>query len=228
MTVHRSAATAVMVRVATDLQHSRRALVTTREEDRRRIRNDLHDGLGPTLAGVAHRLERVRSDLPDGSEADALEQVEADVRTALDEVRRLARGLRPPVLDQLGVIGAIEVLAHDLGLEVEIDVEGPTPLDPGAAVEVAAYRVAAEALTNAHRHGRAARVRVRLRSDGDDLGLEIDDDGTGLTLPVAWGVGLQSMHERAAELGGTCTVTAGADGGATITASLPMPPRGGR
>lgn len=227
-TAAQAGATAAMVRVASDLQRSREQLVTAREEERRRIRRDLHDGLGPTLAGVAHRIERTRSELDAHHRpgATALELIEADVRTALDDVRRLVRGLRPPVLDQLGVLGAVEVLAQDLGLDIEI--EGDSPPDLSAAVELAAYRIAAEALTNAHRHGRAARVRVTLAATGIDLTLTVHDDGTGLVTPLQPGVGLQSMRERAAELGGTCTVEPAHRGGTVVTASLPLMPDGAR
>ncbi|MDP9005330.1 MAG: histidine kinase [Actinomycetota bacterium] len=215
-------ATAAMVRLALDLQRSRHALVSAREEERQRIRRDLHDGLGPTLAGVAHRLERLRTTAahhPDLSEG--LASSESDVRRAFDDVRRLVRGLRPPVLDQLGLVGAIEVTAEDLGLEVTTAATTPQRLP--AAVEVAAYRIASEALSNVARHAAVDGARVTIAVVQGDLVIEIVDCGVGLPEDFRSGVGVQSMRERAAELGGTCRLQGG-DGavGTVVTARLPL------
>ena len=215
-------ATAAMVRLALDLQRSRGELVTAREEERRRMSRDLHDGLGPTLAGVAHRLEHLRTHLPAEAEAtsSSLWSLEADVRESFGEVRRLVRGLRPPVLDQLGLVGAIEVLADDLGLEVEI--AGGRPENLSAAVELAAYRIVSEALSNVRRHAAIDGARVTIDVLDDALVLEVTDGGRGLPDHLPPGVGLHSMHERAAELGGSCCVGAGPEGGTVISAHLPL------
>lgn len=183
---------------------------------------DLHDGLGPTLAGVAHRLEHLRTHLPAEAEAtsSSLSSLEADVRETFGEVRRLVRGLRPPVLDQLGLVGAIEVLADDLGLEVEIT--GCRPENLSAAVELAAYRIASEALSNVRRHASIDAARITIDVVDDALVLEVADGGRGFPDQFAAGVGLHSMHERAAELGGSCRVKAGLEGGTVISAHLPL------
>ena len=215
-------ATAAMVRLAFDLQRSRHALVTAREEERQRIRRDLHDGLGPTLAGVAHRLERLRTNVvhqPDLSEG--LASSERDVRRAFDDVRRLVRGLRPPVLDQLGLVGAIEATAENLGLGVTIAAAAPSKLP--AAVEVAAYRIVSEALSNVARHAAVDRAQVTLAAVQGDLLVEVVDSGVGLPQDFRSGVGVQSMRERAAELGGTCKLGGGnGAGGTVVTARLPL------
>lgn len=215
-------ATAAMVRLALDLQRSRGKLVTAREEERRRMSRDLHDGLGPTLAGVAHRLEHLRTHLPADAEAtsSSLSSLEADVRETFGEVRRLVRGLRPPVLDQLGLVGAFEVLADDLGLEVEI--AGGQPENLSAAVELAAYRIASEALSNVRRHAAIDAARITIDVVDDAVVLEVADGGRGLPDHLVAGVGLHSMHERAAELGGSCRVEAGIAGGTVISAHLPL------
>jgi signal transduction histidine kinase len=215
-------ATAAMVRLAFDLQRSRHALVTAREEERQRIRRDLHDGLGPTLAGVAHRLERLRTAAVHQPDlAEGLDSAECDVRRAFDDVRRLVRGLRPPVLDQLGLVGAIEATAENLGLGVTI-AAGSTPELP-AAVEVAAYRIASEALSNVARHAAVDRAEVTLAAVQGDLLVEVVDAGVGLAEDFRSGVGVQSMRERAAELGGSCELRGGSGAGGTVlTARLPL------
>ncbi|MDP8961288.1 MAG: histidine kinase, partial [Actinomycetota bacterium] len=203
-------------------QRSRHALITAREEERQRIRRDLHDGLGPTLAGVAHRLGRLRTTAghePDLS--DGLASSESEVRRAFDDVRRLVRGLRPPVLDQLGLVGAIEVTAENLGLDITIAAGAPPRLP--AAVEVAAYRILSEALSNVARHAAVDRAHVTIAVVQGDLMVELVDCGVGLPEDFRSGVGVQSMRERAAELGGTCRLRGG-DGavGTVVTARLPL------
>jgi two-component system, NarL family, sensor kinase len=212
-----------------ELQRSRQQLVTAREEERRRIRRDLHDGLGPSLATMAMRLESTQ-DLIGEDPAQAAEVVGdlADLaRGEIAEVRRLVDGLRPAALDQLGLVSALRQRAvrHEMtsgddalawAVEADDDVE-PLP----AAVEVAAYRIALEAVTNAIRHSGARHCTVSLRRDGDDLRVLIRDDGQGLAADRHTGVGLFSMRERAAELGGTCTVTSDASG-TLVDARLPV------
>ncbi|MEU8195511.1 histidine kinase [Microbispora amethystogenes] len=173
------------VRLSADLQRSRERLVAAREEERRRLRRDLHDGLGPTLAALTMRAEAVQDMVQDMvRDPDALamlEEIMTDARTAMADVRTLVEGLRPPALDTLGLAGAIRSHAARLpGAEVGVEIEGTLPALP-AAVEVAAYRIAAEALANARRHAGAGRVRVRLGMAGgghaDVLELEVADEG---------------------------------------------------
>ena len=207
------------LRMAAEVQHSREAIVTAREEERRRLRRELHDGLGSALAGIALTLQAAQNAGDPQSEplvAGAREQTEA----AVADVRRIVRGLRPPVLEDLGLAAALRAHADHLApLEVEIVVpSNPLP----AAVELALYRIATEALTNAVRHADARRCRVELRAAGDEAVLEIGDDGPGLSPDATAGVGLRSMRERAAELGGRVELETPAGGGLTVRVVLPV------
>jgi two-component system NarL family sensor kinase len=212
-----------------DLQRSRESLVVAREEERRRIRRDLHDGLGPALAGVAFGLDAARNTLrrdPDAV-ADALGQLKAEVQASITDVRRLVYDLRPPALDQLGLVPALQEYAARLGERgaLEVSVSAPTLPPLPAAVEVAAYRIATEALNNAARHSGAQRTHVAFFVDGARLRLEIADDGVGVRAQDgrrSHGVGLTAMTERAAELGGTCSIGARIGGGTSVVAELPL------
>ena len=212
-----------------DLRRSRESLVVAREEERRRIRRDLHDGLGPALAGVAFGLDAVRNTLSrDPQETDeALAQLKSEVQIAIADVRRLVYDLRPPTLDQLGLVPALEEYAARLSERgaLEVSVCAPAlPIFP-AAVEVAAYRIATEALTNAARHSGGRRATVAFGVADGTLRLEVLDDGVGLPTqrdPRGSGVGLAAMAERAAELGGTCSVDRRAGGGTVVVALLPL------
>jgi signal transduction histidine kinase len=214
------------VRLTADLQRSRERLVTAREEERRRLRRDLHDGLGAQLAGLTVQTGVLRGLIcRDPAAAEALAgELRGELRTAIADIRRLVHGLRPPALDELGLVGALQRLAESCGadgLAVEVDVPGALPTLP-AAVEVAAYRIVQEALTNVVRHAGARSCRVRLGADAGALTVEVTDDGTGIAAAVTPGVGLSSMRERAAETGGACEVTAAPDGGTRVLARLPL------
>jgi signal transduction histidine kinase len=214
------------VRLTADVQRSRERLVTAREEERRRLRRELHDGLGPTLASLTLKLDVAQTlvfdDLPSG--VALLAQLQAQTKTAIDTVRRLTHELRPPALDQLGLASALrEQVAQYTqvnGLAVLVDIPEELPPLP-AAVEVAAYHIAVEALINVVRHAHAHTCRIRLMVD-TAVCVEISDDGRGLPAACRAGVGLQSMRERAAELGGTCTVAPIATGGTCVRARLPL------
>jgi signal transduction histidine kinase len=210
-------------RAAADLQLARERLVTAREEERRRLRRDLHDGLGPSLASLTFKLDAARSLFTrDPDRADALLSTAADqMQTTVAEIRRLVYNLRPPALDQLGLAAALAESAGQVGgAPVVVDLPPGLPPLP-AAVEVAAYRIAQEALTNVARHAQAQTCWLQLRLDGDWLVLEIRDDGRGLPDEVRTGVGLHAMQERAAELGGVCTVESG-PAGTVVLARLPL------
>ncbi|BBG02124.1 MULTISPECIES: sensor histidine kinase [Pseudonocardia] len=209
--------------LAEDLQRSREHLVRAREEERRRMRRDLHDGLGPTLAGLVMRADAARET---GGGPDELAEIAVQARTALDDVRRLVDGLRPPALDTLGLAGTIraQLQGRPRGVpEAVLDLPAPLPQLPAAA-EVAALRIVTEAVANADRHARASRVRVALRMCGDDLHVTVTDDGIGPPDGPGSGVGLPSMVERAAELGGGATVDRAAGGGTRVHAVLPAGP----
>jgi signal transduction histidine kinase len=214
------------VRLTADLQRSRERLVTAREEERRRLRRDLHDGLGAQLAGLTVQTGVLRGLIgKDPAAAEALAaELRGELRTAIADIRRLVHGLRPPALDELGLVGALQRLAESCGadgLVVEVDVPRELPALP-AAVEVAAYRIVQEALTNVVRHAGARTCCVRLVADSGALTVEVTDDGSGVAASATPGVGLSSMRERAAETGGSCTVTPGPDAGTRVLARLPL------
>jgi signal transduction histidine kinase len=204
------------VSLTADLQRSRQRLVTAREEERRRLRRDLHDGLGPNLASQGLKLAAVKRLAKDDpvSALPLLEQVMAQNQTTVEEVRRLVYGLRPPALDELGLVAAIRdyVAGMDGKSTLQIEfVEPPEGLPPlSAAVEVAAYRIVLEALTNVIRHAQARHCAIRFSCHQNNshalLQIEIIDDGIGLPADLRSGVGLRSMRERAEELGGSLTV----------------------
>jgi signal transduction histidine kinase len=240
------------VRLTADLQSSRERLVTTREEERRRLRRDLHDGIGPALTGLALQLHAARKLVkpsPEDAE-ETLARLEQSTEETLSEMRRLIYGLRPPALDDLGLIPSICQQAQSQGM-VDLPVgtktverrgnrpvfsmDAPEELPPlPAAVEVACYRIAQEAITNVVRHAKAGRCEVRLSVEDATgaLRLEVIDDGAGIPEERVAGVGLSSMRERAEELGGTLEVEPGPQGGTRVLARLPLPtleehPRGG-
>jgi signal transduction histidine kinase len=207
------------------VQRSREQLVNAREEERRRLRRDLHDGLGPALTGVAFSADAARNLLrTDPDRADTLlADLRARTTEAIDDIRRLVYALRPPSLDELGLVGALNRQAEHLSSDAAT-VAVVAPADPPtlpAAVEVAAFRIAVEALTNAVRHSRASRIEVRLAiADTLELTVTVTDNGT---TAHTWqpGIGLTSMRERAAELGGL--LEAGADStGGRVHAKLPL------
>jgi signal transduction histidine kinase len=232
--IARQAGTAVhAVRLTVDLQRSRQQLVTAREEERRRLRRDLHDGLGATLAALnleAAALRRSIRSEPQKAEL-LVDELRQDIRATIEDIRRLVYELRPPTLDQLGLVEAVRVQAAQCGRADEqgeavlhVHVEAPEALPPlPAAVEVAAFRIAQEALTNVVHHAQAQHCTVRLNMQ-DGLTIEVVDDGVGLgngRRPNN-GLGLLSMRERAAELGGACLVEPVVGGGTRVLASLPL------
>ncbi|HEY1488771.1 MAG TPA: histidine kinase [Micromonosporaceae bacterium] len=201
------------------LQLSRRRLVTLREDERRRLRRDLHDGLGPTLAGIALGIDTVRrADARDTTTAALLGQLRQETEAAVADIRRIVYDLRPPVLDELGLAGAVREHAIRFGA-VGLDIEDLPALP--AAVEVAAYRIAVEALANAARHAPGTPITVRLAVNGC-LQLSIADAGRGIPDGFRAGVGLRSMRERAAELGGACTLRRREPSGTVVDVELPL------
>jgi signal transduction histidine kinase len=225
----RASAAASAVALSVEVQRSRERLVTAREEERRRLRGDLHDGLGPTLAGAVLTIDAARRVLvTDPEAADALLDRAADsVEGTVADVRRLVYGLRPPALDQLGLTGALRQHATTLTLadtQLTCEIAAPDALPPlPAAVEAAAFRIAQEALTNVARHAQAHHAVVAIAIVGDALRLEVADDGRGLPRDRHAGVGLTSMRERATELGGSFELAAAAGGGALVRVRIPLP-----
>ncbi|WP_283138751.1 sensor histidine kinase [Rhizohabitans arisaemae] len=224
--VRQAAAAARASELSADLQRIRARLVVTREEERRRLRRDLHDGLGPSLGAVALRIETARN-LTRTSPAEAdrmLDQTATEVATVMADIRQIVHDLRPPALDELGLLRAVRQQAdrfRSSGLEVVVT--GDESLDAlPAAVEVAAYRIVSEALTNVVRHANASRCDITLRVNAGVLDVLVRDDGVGIGADVIAGVGMFSLRERAAELGGDCEITCPAEGGTLVHATVPL------
>ncbi|MDF5755650.1 sensor histidine kinase [Spongiactinospora sp. TRM90649] len=213
------------VLMAADLQSSRERMLNAREEERRRLRRDLHDGLGQALANMSMSITVARSSLRGSPES--ADRLLIDLRSGMDsvsqEIRELVYGLRPPSLDDLGLAGAVRALAGEAGLPVTVTADGLPECLP-AAMEVAVYRIVQEALTNVRKHSRArtAAVTVRHSPRRNALVITVRDDGRGLPPGHRPGVGFSSMRERAAELGGSCTITSQRRG-VQVTAVLPLP-----
>ncbi len=217
------------VQLNQELRRSRRDILTSREEERRRIRRDLHDGLGPALAAIAMQADTARAvvrENPDAAE-QLLITVTNDARDVVQEVRRLVYDLRPPALDELGLVGAIERVArqHSSGT-LDIRVQAADGLPPGdAAVEVAIYRIVSEALTNVVRHSAATECVVNIAfiraplHEGYDV--TVEDNGCGLDPKAPFGLGIRSMIERAGEVSGEVTVSKREAGGTTVRLLVP-------
>jgi signal transduction histidine kinase len=220
------------VQLTAALLRSRERLVIGREEERRRFRRDVHDGLGGQLAALTMQAGGLRQLIhadPDAAERAASE-LRQELKSAVAEVRRIVQGLRPPALDELGLTGAIAERAQRLGdATLAVTVAAPPDLAPlPAALEVAAYRIVEEALTNVAKHSGATSCQVTL-AKGAALEITVADNGAGIPLTPAPGIGLGSMRERAEELGGVCVIGANPVGpGARVHVSLPLNPRNGR
>ena len=227
---HQAGSAVHAVQLTTALQKSRQRLVTAREEERRRLRRDLHDGLGPHLASQMLTIDAIGKLLKrDPAQAESLLQdLKHQSQTAITDIRRLVYDLRPPALDDLGLVAALrEGARHYQQSGLRIDIDAPERLPPlPAAVEVAAYRIAQEALTNVVRHAQAGTCHVRLSLNdyghGQGLLLQVEDDGQGLPADHRAGVGCQAMRERATELGGHFVIESQKSGGTQVSAWLPL------
>lgn len=213
--------------LADDLRVSRGAAIAAIAEERSRLRRDLHDGLGPTLSGIAYASDAARNTLrgDPGHADELLKGIRRDATTAIAEIRRLVYAMRPPALDELGLVPAlrqqIASVRTVVGQPMQVTVEAPANLPKlSAAVEVAAYRIATEAVTNAARHSGTDVASVRLQLVEGRFTIEVRDPG-GTPTPWVPGVGLSSMHERAKEVGGTLDVERD-DEGSLVRASLPL------
>jgi signal transduction histidine kinase len=223
-----------------DLERSRLRVVTAREEARRGLGNDLHDTVGHQFAALTRCAETASNMLEQrpGEARQLLQEMVAQGRAAADHVRALAHQLHPPELEVLGLTGVIREWAEAEGglLQLQLELPESLPRLP-AAVEVAAYCTVREALQNVHKHARARRCTVRLALVRDApletsvltvleapvLEIDVTDDGCGLRRPDAAGLGLTSMRERAAEVGGTCWVESSPGCGTRVALRLPCP-----
>ncbi|KGN33825.1 histidine kinase [Knoellia sinensis KCTC 19936] len=216
-----------VARLATDLQESRERLVRAREDERLRVRRDLHDGIGPTLAAASLQVDALRELWqPEEPRAqELLDRVKDEIAQSVQDVRHVVEGLRPPALDDLGLSGVVREHARTLAAAgLVVDVDCPDTLSvPGAAAEVAAYRIVTESLTNVVRHSGATRCRVTLDVKQGWLILEVVDNGASrVDTRSGTGVGLESMRERAAELGGSLTVASRPGGGTVVSGRIPV------
>lgn len=221
-----TAATARTIQLTDQVQEARVRTVSAREEERRRLRRDLHDGLGPVLASQGLKLAAARQlvrEKPEVAER-LLDEVMSQSENTVAEIRRLVYALRPPTLDELGLVEAIrehvQVVGTNAGVQIVVDAPTVLPEIP-AAIEVAAFRVVQEALNNVIRHAQARHCAVSIATDGG-LRIQIQDDGVGLPQGNRSGVGLQSMRERAVEVGGVCTIENGKEIGVVVQLLLPL------
>ncbi len=216
-----------------DLRRSRHRAVSIREEERRRLHRDLHDGLGPTLASLCQRLGATQHlVVTDPARAIAvLSELEGQSRSAIGDLRTLVYALRPPALDELGVVGALQEACRRLGErpdQLAITVRSDHDLvELPADVEVAAYAIAMEAVTNMVRHSSARTCEVYVglaatNGDGAQLAVRVSDDGVGLDPPVREQGGLATMRERAEEVGGRLSYRPREPTGFVVEALLPV------
>jgi signal transduction histidine kinase len=214
------------VQLSDELRQSRQRIVTAREDERRRLRRDLHDGLGPQLASQTLGLEAVGQLMSANPEKanQLLDSLKTQAQEAIADIRRLIYELRPPTLDDLGLVDALQQSAaryESEKLRFTFEIREPLPELP-AAVETAVYRITQEAMTNIVRHAQASQAAIRLTCSGNHLVVEICDNGKGLSAAYQAGVGLQSMRERAAELNGRCMIESLPEGGTKVEARLPL------
>lgn len=226
MALHSTLLLTQLQHLTSDLQRSREYLVTAREEERRRLRRDLHDGVGPQLSSQTLTLSAVKKLLyQDPESADRLlGDAIVHAQSAVSDIRRLVYALRPPALDDLGLRGALEEQITQYRTSgILLTLEAPVPLPPlPAAIEMACYRIVQEALTNVVRHAHATCATVQLELQESQMAVEVKDNGQGLPPGVRRGVGLSALQERAEELGGTCLIETLPQGGTRVSARLPL------
>ncbi len=215
---------AMLDRLDAERRTSNARALAAQEAERHRIAQELHDQVGQSLTVVLLGLKKLESLVP-AEARDELEMLRESAREGLDDVRRVARELRPGVLDDLGLQPALAALATDVSAR-----GGPTvrrSFGPGlpalsAETETVVYRVAQEALTNVVRHAAASRVDLSLLQVGESVVLEVADDGQGFTPPVVAGAGLEGMRDRASLVGGSVEVTSQARRGTTVRLTVPV------
>jgi signal transduction histidine kinase len=215
-------------RLTEDLARERERVVAATLAERNRLRQDLHDGLGPALSGIALGIEAADQVLDRNQPAahELLERTRAEAAAAVREIRRVIDNLRPSALDRHGLADAVRETAAGLGMgspggpDFALQVEDLPRL--ATTVEEAAFRIVAESLTNVVRHSGAHTCSVRLGRSADDLCVSIQDDGTGVRRPRLDGIGLESMRKRATDLGGRVEVELARPRGTLVTALLPL------
>jgi signal transduction histidine kinase len=209
------------IRTSDELRISRAELDRAHRDERRRVRRDLHDGLGPTLASIRLRLARRHDATID---AAALDDIFDQVTDAIREVRRIVDGLQPSILEDLGLVPALQILISDVRDTTGLDITFQTSdsaLECSTDVATAVYRSVSEALTNVARHSSATTCTVRLEVTADNVDVDVIDNGRGLEPPVAPGMGLRSMHDRTTALGGTVDFDSRPGDGTRVAIRLP-------
>ena len=201
-----------------EVRASRARIVEAADAERRRIERDLHDGAQQRLVALAMRLDQARAGSAGASAL--INSTTAELLTAIKEVRDLAHGLHPTILTDSGLAAAVEALAERTPFPVSVDV---TESRFATEVEVAAYYVVAEGLTNVARYADATEARVEVRAEGGRLVVTVADNGRGGADPGA-GSGLRGLADRLAAIGGELNVTSSTDAGTTLTASMPVGP----
>ncbi|KQO99673.1 sensor histidine kinase [Leifsonia sp. Leaf264] len=219
-------------RALADLADAHARLLLAREEERRALRRDLHDDLGPALSGLglgAAAIARLSVHAsPDVAQLAA--HLQHDIQAAVIQTREISHDLRPPILDDRGLVEAIRHRIHGQeadSLSIRIDAPDDRLVVP-AAVDLAALRIVQEAVTNVRRHARARACTVTLTLDGDELHVTVTDDGIGLPTRVRSGLGLESIRTRATELGGTAAFGPSESGGSRVHVVLPFASGGAR
>jgi DNA-binding NarL/FixJ family response regulator/signal transduction histidine kinase len=225
---------ASMAVLTAELQRSREQIVLAREEERRWLHNRLHDGLGPSLTAGGMRIQAAKNELVQRDMDAAIGLLDDQIvltRSLISDIRGLIRNLRPPALSQFGLVGAVRKRTSELspqgGMRILVEQDGELGELP-AAVEIAAFWISVEAVSNAISHARAQTCRVNMTRRDEVLSIEIRDDGRGLPSDVQPSGGLISMVERAEELGGTCDVRPGETRGTVVQARLPIKEADGR
>jgi len=215
------------VGLAVEAEHSRRDVARERDAERRRVLGDLHDGLGPVLAGMSMRVQAARRTAGSAETAKLLGDLAADLAASRTDLRRIVAGITPSVLDDGDLESALRALVQSFGSPVDgsrvtLDVRLDAALSP--AVKVAVYRSVAEGVTNALRHAAASSIAVRVEADAGMVRVDVVDDGRGG--PVVPGVGLSSLAQRAGSLGGCLRVASAAPAGTRLHLLLPTTAEG--
>jgi two-component system, NarL family, sensor histidine kinase UhpB len=214
----------MLERLAEERRAGTRAALLAQERERLRIARALHDEAGQTLTAVALEIERAAGQAPEG-ERQRMVELAGELHSTLDEIRRIARELRPEALDDLGLINALIALssraARQGGLRIERRFSPLPPLEP--ELELVIYRVAQEALTNVLRHAEASRCLLALQSSGQDVELDVSDDGRGMPDRLEGAtIGIEGMRERALLVGGSLLIDSNSEAGTTVSLRVPI------
>jgi two-component system sensor histidine kinase UhpB len=220
----------MLERLEDERRSSVRAALGAQEGERQRVAQELHDEIGQSLTAISLRLEAALRD-PDGPSHADLREIQAIAARSVDEVREIARGLRPEMLDDLGLASALVALTERASVDGTIDVRREIDRsrpELGDEVDLVVFRVAQESLTNVIRHSGAESVALSLSKDGrGGVILEVEDDGDGIDGTVEPGTGMQGMLERAVLRGAALDFEGRATGGARVVLRVPPDALGG-